>query len=180
MSTTSGVTVGGVDRRLLRPGALVGHLLVLLAVLVCLRLGWWQWERAHDPDGTAQNWGYAALWPCFAVAFVYMWVKFLRLEQEKDVDEQREFEDGLTELLESGAAVDGETPPASEAAGAPDADAGSETSEPSARVRPSGPPSQAVILSVASVGDDDDDDPELAAYNRALAELAEKDRKRAS
>ena len=186
MSTPSGVTVGGVDRRLLRPGALVGHLLVLLAVLVCLRLGWWQWERAHDPDGTAQNWGYAALWPCFAVAFVYMWVKFLRLEQEKDVDEQREFEDGLTELLESGAAVDGETPPASsEAPGAPDADAGaegarSETREPSARARPSGPPSQAVILSVASVGDDDDDDPELAAYNRALAELAEKDRKRAS
>jgi hypothetical protein len=37
-----------------------------------------------------------------------------------------------------------------------------------------------VILSVATVGDDDDDDPELAAYNRALAELAEKDRKRAS
>jgi hypothetical protein len=32
---------------------------------------------------------------------------------------------------------------------------------------------------VATVGDDDVDDPELTAYNRALAALAEEDRRRA-
>jgi hypothetical protein len=179
----SGVTVGGVDRRLLRPGALVGHLLVLLAVLVCLRLGWWQWERAHEATGTAQNWGYALLWPCFAVAFVYMWVKFLWLEQEKDVDDERAFDDGLAEILEAGEGAATAADPQGVSPGAPDQTGAEEPSEPNetpARVRPSGPPSQAVILSVATVGDDDEDDPELAAYNRALAELAEKDRKRAS
>jgi len=181
VSKPSGVTVGDVDRRLLRPGALVGHLLVLVAVLVCLRLGWWQWERAHDPDGTAQNWGYALLWPCFAVAFVYMWVKFLRLEQETDVGEERAFDDGLAEILEAapGAAGAGENPAATAEAPSPN-DPDAEPAEPPARAGPSGPPSQAVILSVATVGDDDEDDPELAAYNRALADLAEKDRKRAS
>ncbi len=191
MRTPPGVTVGGVDRRLLRPGALFGHLLVLVAVLVCLRLGWWQWQRAHESTGTAQNWGYALLWPCFAVAFVYMWVKFLRLEQEKDADEDRAFDDGLEDILGSdagtataGAAVDADASPASpELPDSPTATVETETSaagEPPTRVRPPGPPSQAVILSVATVGDDDEDDPELAAYNRALAELAEKDRKRAS
>ena len=34
---------------------MAGHLLVVLAVLICLRLGWWQWERTHEADGTAQN-----------------------------------------------------------------------------------------------------------------------------
>ncbi len=189
MRTPPGVTVGGVDRRLLRPGALFGHLLVLVAVLVCLRLGWWQWQRAHESTGTAQNWGYALLWPCFAVAFVYMWVKFLRLEQEKDADEDRAFDDGLEDILGSeagtaGAEVDADAPPTSpELPDSPTATVETETAaagEPPTRVRPPGPPSQAVILSVATVGDDDEDDPELAAYNRALAELAEKDRKRAS
>ena len=40
-------------------------------------------------------------------------------------------------------------------------------------------PSRAVIISVAMVGEDDEDDPELTAYNRALAALAEEDRRRA-
>jgi hypothetical protein len=36
-----------------------------------------------------------------------------------------------------------------------------------------------VILAVATVGDDDEDDPELTAYNAALARLAEQDQRRA-
>jgi hypothetical protein len=40
-------------------------------------------------------------------------------------------------------------------------------------------PSQSVTISVAMVGEDDDDDPELTAYNQALAALAEEDRRRA-
>ena len=59
-------------------------MLVFLAFLTCLRLGWWQWERTQETDGTAQNFGYALLWPAFGVAFIYMWVRFLHLEVLKD------------------------------------------------------------------------------------------------
>jgi hypothetical protein len=178
----SGVTVGSVDRRLLRPGALVGHLLVLVAVLVCLRLGWWQYERAHEATGTAQNWGYALLWPCFAVAFVYMWVKFLRLEHDRDVDDEAAFDDGLAQILDDPGRGDGGRPAAA-TTGAPAEDDTPEPEETGAVEPPTvkaGPPSRSVIISVATVGDDDEDDPELAAYNRALAELAERDRNGAS
>ena len=40
----------GVDRRFLRPGWIAGHVLVFLAFLTCLRLGWWQWERTQEAD----------------------------------------------------------------------------------------------------------------------------------
>src|SRR6478609_4276598 len=82
----------GVDRRFLRPGWIAGHVLVLAAVLTCLRLGWWQWERTHEATGTAQNLGYALLWPAFGAAFIYMWVRFLHLEVIKD-DEENEATD---------------------------------------------------------------------------------------
>jgi len=81
-----------VDRRFLRPGWIVGHLLVLAAALTCLRLGWWQWERAHENDGTAQNLGYSMLWPVFAAAFIYMWIRFLRLEKIKQVEDDEQSE----------------------------------------------------------------------------------------
>ena len=73
-----------VYRRFTSPGWIAGHLLVLAAVLTCLRLGWWQWERSNEASGDAQNLGYALLWPAFGAAFVYMWLRFLRLETLKD------------------------------------------------------------------------------------------------
>ena len=72
-----------VSRRYLRPGILAGHLLVLIAALVCLRLGWWQWNVAHLTRGTIQNLGYALLWPVFGGAFIFMWLRFLYLEDER-------------------------------------------------------------------------------------------------
>ena len=80
----------GVYRRFLRPGWFVGHLLVLAAVLTCLRLGWWQWDRSQEATGSAQNLGYALLWPAFGAAFIYMWLRFLQLEVIKDVEEGRD------------------------------------------------------------------------------------------
>lgn len=170
-----------VDRRFLRPGWLVGHLLVVLAVLACLRLGWWQWERTREATGTAQNLGYALLWPCFGAAFIYMWVRFLQLERIRDRDDAQAMDDDLAEML-AGAAADAApdgvpNPPAGSVAEA--ADPAEPTAAAAPREQRSAPPSRAVPLSVAIVGDDDEDDPELAAYNRALADLAEKDRRRA-
>jgi hypothetical protein len=195
-----------VDRRFLRPGWIAGHVLVFLAFLTCLRLGWWQWERTHDTDGTAQNFGYALLWPAFGVAFIYMWVRFLHLEVLKDEQDDEATERGLRAILDEVEQVDG-GPGAGQdpAAGVPspptpaevvggETDLGPSESprEDSGDVEDDSPrsarrgrwnelqrPSRAIALSTATVGEDDDDDPELTAYNQALAALAEEDRRRA-
>ncbi len=155
--------------------------MVVLAVLICLRLGWWQWERTHEASGTAQNLGYALLWPCFGAAFIYMWVRFLQLERIRDLDDAQALDDGLAEIL-GGVAPDAPPPGVSEPAEPDPSEAGAlDGSTPAPAGRDDRPvtPSRAVPLSVARVGDDDEDDPELAAYNRALAALAEKDHRRA-
>lgn len=154
-------------REQLRPGRLVGHLLVLLAVLVCLRLAWWQFQRSEDTDGTIQNFGYAVLWPAFGAAFIYMWVQFLRLEKERAAEEARAHDESLAlvmaeaESLTVGAAPD---------PGAPELTAEDGTMAGSSAVDDDGG-------FVGIVGDEEQDDPELIAYNRALAALAERDRR---
>jgi len=176
-------------------------------VLVCLRLGWWQWGRTHDADGSAQNLGYALLWPAFGVAFIYMWLRFLQLEVIKDAEDQvpemekipgpdpaaddwREWPDGPEASLNSGPAVDvGGVEDGSMAVGGsgvegPDGVEGDQSDRFAAvpeQRRNRQRPSQGITVGVATVGDDDADadDPELTAYNRALAALAEEDRRRA-
>jgi DNA-binding transcriptional regulator of glucitol operon len=69
-----------VRRILLSPKWLLGHLFVLAAVLVMLRLGWWQWDRSQSGSGGIQNYAYAFQWPCFAVFAIVLWVKTIRLE----------------------------------------------------------------------------------------------------
>lgn len=180
----SGATVADVDRRFLKPGWLVGHLLVLIAVLVCLRLGLWQWHRTHDPDGTVQNLAYAILWPAFAVGFIYMWVRFLQLEKIRDIDDDRRLDEGLTAILSDGSAagaVPGESalpePDGTDVDSQQDRDAAAaadtvSTAEPAPVERPD--------VYVGTVNEVDDvDDPELAAYNRRLAALAQEDQRRA-
>ncbi len=158
------------DRRFLRPGWIAGHLLVLAAALTCLRLGWWQWERAHETDGTAQNLGYSMLWPVFAGAFIYMWIRFLRLEKIKQSEDDEQTDRDLAELMDEIDPVAAEPP-------TPPAEA------PPAAVEPGGQdrqrPGDGYVLSVATVDEEDPDDPELTAYNQALAALAEEDRRRA-
>ncbi|MGY2063850.1 transcriptional regulator, partial [Nocardia gipuzkoensis] len=57
-------------------------LLVIVAALACLALGWWQWGRFESASGTAQNLGYALQWPLFAGFVVFAYVRFVRLERE--------------------------------------------------------------------------------------------------
>ena len=176
-------------------------MLVFAAVLTCLRLGWWQWERTQETTGTAQNFGYAVLWPAFGAAFVFMWVRFLHLEVLKDAEDNEETDRDLRALLEEHAddqrgddpitstTASAAAPPSRDGSGAqgdPAAtDHGGEPSE-DAPMTPKSRwnrglqrPNQAVTISVAMVGEDDEDDPELTAYNQALAALAEEDRRRA-
>lgn len=190
-----------VDRRFLRPGWVAGHVLVVAAVLTCLRLGWWQWERTQQTTGTAQNFGYALLWPAFGAAFIYMWVRFLHMEVLKDIEDEQDTERGLRELLAgasggatagdgfrapqpgSGFAADHSAAEGASPATELSADDGADDALSQRRRDRLGEylqrPSQGVTISVATVGGDDDDDPELTAYNQALAALAEEDRRRA-
>lgn len=68
------------DPRIFGPKRLLCHLVVLVVFLVCLRLGWWQWDRSQALGGAAQNLSYALLWPVFGGYAVFVWVRLLRME----------------------------------------------------------------------------------------------------
>jgi DNA-binding transcriptional regulator of glucitol operon len=61
---------------------------VLIAVLVMLRLGLWQYHRSQSGSGGIQNYAYAFQWPCFAVFAIVLWVKTIRLEISDDEETQ--------------------------------------------------------------------------------------------
>ncbi|MFT3714792.1 MAG: transcriptional regulator [Gordonia sp. (in: high G+C Gram-positive bacteria)] len=64
-----------------RPALIV---LVLVAAVICLLMGWWQWDRYESASGTAQNLGYALQWPLFAVAFVWAYRRFVTMEADPE------------------------------------------------------------------------------------------------
>ncbi len=68
------------DSRIFGPKRLACHLGVLVVLLVCLRLGWWQWQRSAEHGGDPQNLAYALLWPVFGAYAVYVWIRLLRME----------------------------------------------------------------------------------------------------
>jgi DNA-binding transcriptional regulator of glucitol operon len=176
-------------RRFLTPGWVVGHLLVLAAVVTSLRLGWWQWERSQALTGTMQNLGYSFLWPAFGAAFVWMWVRFLRLEQIKEREAEEADAAALAGMLGGPTDVpaapptDGPTAPAADLPvdGAPEVRTPEPDDTPDAAVeRPqSRDRSRGVVVAATAVDEAPDDDPEMTAYNRALAALAEEDQRRA-
>ena len=85
--TYAETTVNVVKRILLSPKWLAGHLFVIAAVLVMLRLGLWQWHRSQTGSGGIQNYAYAFQWPCFAVFAIVLWVKTIRIELAGTDDE---------------------------------------------------------------------------------------------
>ena len=111
-------------RRLLAPKWLAWHAFALVATLVMLRLGLWQWHRAHTSH-SAQNLGYALQWPAFAVFGLVVWFRVCR-----------------------------------------DAVHGPPEAKPAPRKPPPEPAAAVVPVS-------EEEDPELAAYNRYLARLDE-------
>lgn len=60
-----------------RPALVV---LVAAASLVCLILGYWQWDRFTSTGGTGQNLGYTFQWPLFAAFVVFAYRRFVHLE----------------------------------------------------------------------------------------------------
>ncbi len=114
-------------RRLLTPKWLAWHAFALVATLVMVRLGLWQWHRSQATH-SAQNLGYALQWPAFAIFALVVWFRVCR---------------------------DAVRPPAD---------------APTARPTTAPEPAAAVVPVT------DEEDPELAAYNRYLARLNEEAR----
>lgn len=127
---------------------MVWHVVTLGAMVTCGFLAAWQWHRAGSAMGSALNVGYGLQWPLFAVFFGVMWWRMLRMEAAK---------------LEEAAPPAEEAPPVQEAATpVPEPRPATPPDAPSPfgpRPRDAAPPAA-------------DDDPELVAYNRMLAELA--------
>lgn len=160
-----------------------GHLVVVVAILTCLWLGDWQWFRA-ETTGSVQNWGYALQWPLFAVCFAVGWWRMLRLESRR-MDELAAETAGETaaasavpvenSVEKSAGVVEDPNPPVVNIAepvekAAESVDKGAGAAEhPAVTVeKPAAPPEPAV-------DDEDPGDAALAAYNRMLRELAERD-----
>lgn len=123
------------------------HLLTIGAVITCGLLGAWQWGKAGSAMGSALNVGYGLQWPLFAVFFAVMWFRMLRLEIRMQRGEQPEMAE----------------PPLMPA---PEQQQEPEFAGPSP-FTPRPAPAEPIT---------DDTDPQLAAYNRMLAALAEQDR----
>jgi DNA-binding transcriptional regulator of glucitol operon len=79
-----------VRRFVFTPRWVLGHTLVVAAVVCCVLLGRWQLGRAEITH-SMQNMAYALQWPLFAVFFALMWVRMLRLESRR-LDEEADAE----------------------------------------------------------------------------------------
>ncbi|MEV5652226.1 transcriptional regulator [Nocardia sp. NPDC052254] len=133
-----------------RPALII---LVIVATLACLGLGWWQWGRFESSTGTGQNLGYALQWPLFAGFVVFAYFRFVRLERDAD-----------SSAREATEAADTSAEPVAE------------TSAPVRRKIKSVAPREipAGILPERPTAARDDD-PVLAEYNKYLADLHAQD-----
>lgn len=129
------------------------HLLTIGAMVTCGLLAAWQWHRAGSSMGSALNVGYGLQWPVFALFFGYMWWRMLSMEVKR---------------------VRGEVPEHPWDAADPEPEPEPVVAAPAVAVAVAGPspfgprPVRARPVEV-------DEDPEMAAYNRMLAELAARD-----
>jgi hypothetical protein len=126
-------------------------------MVTCGLLSAWQWGRAGSSMGSALNVGYGLQWPLFAVFFGVMWWRFLRME--------------IAKLDEAPAPEEPAAPAAEETAPAEPAPTALPTAPPADGPSPFGP--RPATWKAPAVTDDED--PELAAYNRMLAVLAARD-----
>ena len=61
------------------PRWLLRHALLLIALVLLGRIGWWQWETARAEDDW-QNYGYAFQWWLFGGFAVFLWWRWCRDE----------------------------------------------------------------------------------------------------
>ncbi len=146
-------------RRLLTPGWLAGHLLTLVLVTGMLGLAVWQFHRAAG--GNALSWGYTVQWPIFAGFVVLIWAREVRRVLRGETAEAT----APTTATTAGTAT--------AAAGSGHLTGAAASSDPSPTAGQAGAPAgvRRPVVMRPAVTVDDDDDPEVAAYNRYLAWL---------
>lgn len=128
--------------------------LCLLSLLVCCGLAWWQWDRFESATGTFQNLGYVLQWPLFGLFPAFMVLRIRRLRREAAAADAENGGAEPESRTEWGRRPVAEVP----------------------RPRPTTPPPAPPSTTVGHpVRDDEDEDAELAAYNRYLAELNARD-----
>ena len=64
-------------RAFLTPRWLGLHALLVISLIAFVRIGLWQWDRAHAVTGGWQNYGYALQWWLFAGFAVFLYVKLV-------------------------------------------------------------------------------------------------------
>lgn len=64
-------------KRFVTPRWLGWHALVVVAVLLLLRIGSWQWAKGGSDGRAWQHYGYAVQWFLFAGFAVFLWVKLV-------------------------------------------------------------------------------------------------------
>jgi DNA-binding transcriptional regulator of glucitol operon len=150
-----------VRQLILSPRWILWHLLTLGAMVTCGWLAAWQWQRAGSAMGSALNVGYGLQWPLFAIFFAGMWWRLLRMEAAKlrDAAASDPVPDSPPDTVADTAEPQAEPATVSRQAAAPDGPS------------PFGPRPASVKLARVT----DEEDPELAAYNRMLAALAARD-----
>jgi len=137
---------GPVWRFLFEPRWIAWHLFVIAAFWGMLWLGDWQFHRAMDGNGL--SWAYTFEWPLFAVFGVVFWGRTVR-------DEFQLRRGGVSEADLVAAALMAQ----------------SMATLPKGAMLPKGTLPDGVVVRQLEQPDDEEDDPELAAYNAYLAKL---------
>ncbi len=136
------------------------HLLFVAAVVATGFLAWWQWDRAHAAGGSFQNLGYALQWPMFGAFTLFLWYRVARMHiQESRVSEGADTQHADTQHADT-----------QRVAGAAGLDHGGSI-EPGEL----GESNRRRLVPLPAAPVDSEQDPEMAAYNRYLAELNEAD-----
>ena len=148
------------------PKWITWHVLTLGAMVACGFLSAWQWHRAGEAMGSALNIGYGVQWPIFAVFFGFMWWHFLRME----VRQLREAQASAPVVEAEPAAEPAEVPAPRPERVEPAQPAGT---SPVADDRPSPFTPRPAGIEPSRLSD-----PQLRAYNDALAELAARDQEK--
>lgn len=172
-------TVGCVRRILLRPSWIARHALALALIGLFLRMGIWQWTKGESDHGSMQNLFYGVEWPIFAAFVAYWWWRMVSEDlHPRDAEEDSGPQWGLGGRIAPEApapSVDGSVAGATGAAGAAvpatvphQGTAGAVTVTPLPQVRPG-------QVSAVAPEAETEEDLELAAYNRYLASLYERD-----
>jgi DNA-binding transcriptional regulator of glucitol operon len=126
------------------------HVAVLVFVPGCAVAAWWQVNRAED--GNQLSYLYSVMWPVFGILGLYFWWMLIHTDYETV---------GMKGLRRQQAEAARETAVRTTEAGPATTDVAAS-------------PVTATVSPEAPAGPSPDEDPELAAYNARLAELAAK------